>query len=71
MPVKILMLIYLRESMFTCFCVEFPGIFRNFGITFLVPYNKDFGRITRFLGNDLATVLFAAFCYELRSNNSL
>lgn len=43
----------------------------NFGITFLVPYNKDFGRITRFLGNDLATVLFAAFCYELRSNNSL
>ena len=44
---------------------------RNFGITFLVPYNKDFGRITRFLGNDLATVLFAAFCYELRSNNSL
>ncbi len=46
-------------------------IFANFGITFLVPYNKDFGRITRFLGNDLATVLFAAFCYELRSNNSL
>ena len=45
--------------------------FSNFGITFLVPYNKDFGRITRFLGNDLATVLFAAFCYELRSNNSL
>ena len=45
--------------------------FDNFGITFLVPYNKDFGRITRFLGNDLATVLFAAFCYELRSNNSL
>ena len=45
--------------------------FRNFGITFLVPYNKDFGRITRFLGNDLATVLFAAFCYELCSNNSL
>ena len=43
----------------------------NFGITFLVPYNKDFGRITRFLCNDLATVLFAAFCYELRSNNSL
>ena len=45
--------------------------FSNFGITFLVPYNKDFGRITRFLGNDLATVLFAAFCYESRSNNSL
>lgn len=30
MPVKILMLIYLRESMFTCFCVEFLGIFRKF-----------------------------------------
>ena len=47
------------------------NFFSNFGITFLVPYNKDFGRITRFLGNDLTTVLFAAFCYELRSNNSL
>lgn len=52
---------YLQSQSFLC----------NFGITFLVPYNKDFGRITRFLGNDLATVLFAAFCYELRSNNSL
>lgn len=51
-------------------CFHFNS-YRNFGITFLVPYNKDFGRITRFLGNDLATVLFAAFCYELRSNNSL
>lgn len=49
----------------------YTTFYRNFGITFLVPYNKDFGRITRFLGNDLATVLFAAFCYELRSNNSL
>lgn len=52
-------------------CRMKPNILSNFGITFLVPYNKDFGRITRFLGNDLATVLFAAFCYELRSNNSL
>ena len=51
--------------------LTFCKTFTNFGITFLVPYNKDFGRITRFLGNDLATVLFAAFCYELRSNNSL
>jgi len=25
-----------------------PKFFRNFGIAFLVPYNKDFGRITRF-----------------------
>jgi hypothetical protein len=30
MPVKNLMLIYLRESMFTCFYVVFPGIFRKF-----------------------------------------
>ncbi len=30
MYVKNLILIYLRKSMFTCFCVEFPGIFRKF-----------------------------------------
>lgn len=44
--------------------------FSKFGIVFLVPYNKDFGRITQFCGNDVATVPFAAFCYNLRSNNS-
>lgn len=27
---------------------SFWDILCNFGITFLVPYNKDFGRITRF-----------------------
>lgn len=25
-----------------------PNFFRKFGIAFLVPYNKDIGRITRF-----------------------
>lgn len=41
--------------------------FRNSGKFFLEPYTKDFGRITHFLGNDLATVLSATFCSELRS----
>lgn len=26
----------------------YSKIIRNFGIAFLVPYNKDIGRITRF-----------------------
>ena len=34
---------------------------------FLVSYTKDFGRITRFWGNDLATVLITAFCHKLLS----
>ena len=38
-----------------------------FGIPLLVPYTKDLGRITQFWGNDLATVLFATFCFELLS----
>ena len=42
----------------------------NFGIDFLVLYNKDFGRITRFGGNDLATVPSAAFCLDLLTRNS-
>ena len=46
------------------FCWGIPEIFRKFGIVFLVPYNKDFGRITQFCGNDVATVPFAAFCYN-------
>lgn len=25
-----------------------PNFYNNFGIAFLVPYNKDIGRITRF-----------------------
>ena len=44
-----------------------PNFFRNSGRFFLEPYTKDFGSITHFLGNDLATVLSAAFCSELRS----
>ena len=46
-----------------------PRIFCNSGKLLLVPYTKDFGIITRFWGNDLATELFAALCYELRSSN--
>lgn len=38
----------------------------NSGKFLLVPYTKGFGRITHFLGNDLATVPFAAFCLDLR-----
>jgi len=50
------------------FVVEaIPNISCNSGKLLLLPYTKDFGRITRFLGNDLATVPFAAFCHELRS----
>jgi hypothetical protein len=36
----------------------------------LEPYTKGFGRITHFLGNDLATVLYTAFYLELLSSNS-
>ena len=42
----------------------------NLGISFLVPYTKDFGRITQFWGNDLATVQSAALYLELLSSNS-
>lgn len=42
----------------------------NSGKFLFVPYTKGFGKITHFLGNDLATVPFAVFCYELRSKNS-
>ena len=47
-----------------------PNFFRNSGKLSLVPYTKDFGRITHFLGNDLATVLYTAFYLELLSSNS-
>ena len=30
------------------FCVGFHHFFYNFGILFLVPYTKDFGKITQF-----------------------
>jgi hypothetical protein len=44
--------------------------FRNSGKFLLEPYTKGFGRITHFLGNDLATVLYTAFYLELLSSNS-
>ena len=44
--------------------------FCNSGKLSLVPYTKGFGRITHFLGNDLATVLYTAFYLELLSSNS-
>ena len=44
--------------------------FCNSGKLLLVPYTKDFGIITRFWGNDLATVQSAAFYLELLSSNS-
>ena len=43
----------------------------NSGKLLLVPYTKDFRRITRFWGNELATVPYAMFCLELHSSNSL
>lgn len=39
--------------------------FINSGKLLLLPYTKGFGRITHFLGNDLATVLYTAFCLDL------
>ena len=44
--------------------------FYNSGKFLLEPYTKGFGRITHFLGNDLATVLYTAFYLELLSSNS-
>ena len=54
----------LSERSLFLFAFEFNINFESF---FLEPYTKDFGRITHFLGNDLVTVLSAAFCPELRS----
>lgn len=45
-------------------------IFYNSGKFLLEPYTKGFGRITHFLGNDLATVLYTAFYLELLTRNS-
>lgn len=39
--------------------------FGNSGKFLFVPYTKGFGRITHFLGNDLATVLYTAFFLDL------
>lgn len=44
--------------------------FRNSGKLLFVPYTKDFGRITQFWGNDLATVLYATFCSDMLSSHS-
>lgn len=42
-----------------------PTFFYNSGKFLFVPYTKGFGRITHFLGNDLATVLYTAFFLDL------
>lgn len=44
--------------------------FPNSGKLLFVPYTKDFGRITQFWGNDLATVLYATFCSDMLSSHS-
>lgn len=44
--------------------------FANSGKLLFVPYTKDFGRITQFWGNDLATVLYATFCSDMLSSHS-
>ena len=46
------------------------GICSNSGKLLFVPYTKDFGRITQFWGNDLATVLYATFCSDMLSSHS-
>ena len=48
----------------------FTNYFRNSGKLLFVPYTKDFGRITQFWGNDLATVLYATFCSDMLSSHS-
>lgn len=45
-------------------------IYNNSGKLLFVPYTKDFGRITQFWGNDLATVLYATFCSDMLSSHS-
>lgn len=47
-----------------------PNFFHNSGKLLFVPYTKDFGRITQFWGNDLATVLYATFCSDMLSSHS-
>ena len=49
---------------------ELFEIFHNSGKLLFVPYTKDFGRITQFWGNDLATVLYATFCSDMLSSHS-
>ena len=46
------------------------GFLYNSGKLLFVPYTKDFGRITQFWGNDLATVLYATFCSDMLSSHS-
>ena len=49
---------------------EVANISDNSGKLLFVPYTKDFGRITQFWGNDLATVLYATFCSDMLSSHS-
>ena len=51
-------------------CLDMTCNFINSGKLLFVPYTKDFGRITQFWGNDLATVLYATFCSDMLSSHS-
>ena len=68
----ILALSFCHKRIFCHLCIKnFAKIicntenFSNSGKLSLVSYTKDFGRITRFWGNDLATVPYTAFCLDL------
>lgn len=50
--------------------MPFSEFLNNSGKLLFVPYTKDFGRITQFWGNDLATVLYATFCSDMLSSHS-
>lgn len=52
------------------FYIVIYNILYNSGKLLFVPYTKDFGRITQFWGNDLATVLYATFCSDMLSSHS-
>lgn len=54
-----------KKSLFPTVPILKRKFFRNSGKLLILPYTKGFGRITHFLGNDLATVLYTAFCLDL------
>lgn len=57
-----------KRGRWSCFLLDWhknPRFLCNSGKLLLLPYTKGFGRITHFLGNDLATVLYTAFCLDL------
>ena len=53
------------EAKEICILWDSSDFYCNSGKLLLLPYTKGFGRITHFLGNDLATVLYTAFCLDL------